>query len=120
MDGRLVDGVAVHESGDPAEPGILLWPGLSSTSAYFNAVGALLPGRTVAADPPGFGSSPPPYAYSYEYLVERAGVVIGECDCRVMLGHSLGADISCRCRAASRTARGGVGRRRLHGCSDSR
>jgi pimeloyl-ACP methyl ester carboxylesterase len=94
MDGRLIDGVAVREWGDPAEPGILLWPGLGSTGAYFSAVGAFLPGRVVAVDPPGFGSSPPPRAYSYQQLVERSSVAIGECDCRAMLGHSLGADIA--------------------------
>jgi pimeloyl-ACP methyl ester carboxylesterase len=94
MDGRLIDGVAVREWGDPAEPGILLWPGLGSTGAYFSAVGAFLPGRVVAVDPPGFGSSPPPGAYSYKQLVERSSVAIGECDCRAMLGHSLGADIA--------------------------
>jgi pimeloyl-ACP methyl ester carboxylesterase len=90
----LADGLAVREWGDPAGPGILLWPGLGSTGAYFNAAGAFLPGRLVAVDPPGFGSSPAPRAYSYEYLVKRASVALGECDCRAMLGHSLGADIA--------------------------
>jgi pimeloyl-ACP methyl ester carboxylesterase len=90
----MVEGVAVHESGDPAEPGILLWPGLGSSGAYFSAVGALLPGRAVAADPPGFGSSPLLHPYAYQGLVELAGVVVGECNCHVMLGHSLGADIA--------------------------
>jgi pimeloyl-ACP methyl ester carboxylesterase len=94
MGGRLADGLAVREWGDRAEPGILLWPGLGSTGAYFNAVGALLPGRVVAVDPPGFGGSPAPPSYSFEYLVKRASVALADCDCSAMLGHSLGADIA--------------------------
>jgi len=50
---RLVGGLAVREWGDPAEPGILLWPGLGSMGTYFGSVVGALPGRGVAVDPPG-------------------------------------------------------------------
>ena len=94
MDGRLVEGVAVREWGDPAEPGILLWPGLGSTGAYFAAIAGMLPGRAVAVDPPGWGRSPPLDPYTYERLVELAGDLIVACGCRAIIGHSLGADLA--------------------------
>jgi pimeloyl-ACP methyl ester carboxylesterase len=105
---RLVDGVAVREWGAPGDPGVLLWPGLGSTGAYFSAVGTLLPGRAVAVDPPGFGGSPAPEAYRYEALVELAAGLADDCGCRAIVGHSLGADIAlgvaCRPPAGLRAA----------------
>ena len=84
-------GLAIREWGDPAEPGILLWPGLGATSAYFASVAEALPGRAVAVDPPGFGRSEPPHAYAYERLVEGASAAVEACACRAIVGHSLGA-----------------------------
>ena len=89
-----MDGLAVWEWGDPSDPGVLLWPGLGATSAYFSSVAHTLPGRAVVVDPPGFGRSAPPRAYSYERLVEAAGRVIEACGCRAMVGHSLGAYVA--------------------------
>jgi len=86
-----VHGLAVREWGDPAEPGILLWPGLGATSAYFSSVAQALPGRAVVVDPPGFGRSVPPHAYTHERLIEAAARVVEACGCRAMVGHSLGA-----------------------------
>ena len=88
------EGIAVREWGDPTQSGILFWPGLGSTGAYFSAIAPLLPGRVLAADPPGFGRSPPPDAYSYEGLVDAAGSVIVAHGCSAMVGHSLGADLA--------------------------
>jgi len=88
---RLVEGVAVREHGDPAAPGVLMWPGLGSTSAYFDAVAEAMPGRAVAVDPPGFGGSSPLEPCTTERLVELADSVIGACGCQAMVGHSLGA-----------------------------
>lgn len=91
---RLVEGVAVREWGDPAEPGILLWPGLGSASAYFAAVADAMPGRAVAVDPPGFGDSPRLDSCTYERLVEVARALVERYGCRAMVGHSLGAYIA--------------------------
>jgi pimeloyl-ACP methyl ester carboxylesterase len=88
------EGIAVREWGDPGQAGILLWPGLGSTAAYFSALAPLLPGRVLAADPPGFGRSPPPDVYSYEGLVDAARAVIVEHGCQALVGHSLGADLA--------------------------
>ena len=89
-----MDGLAVWESGDPTETGVLLWPGLGATSAYFRSVAHALPGRAVVVDPPGFGRSAPPRAYSFERLVQAAARVIEVCGCRAMVGHSLGAYVA--------------------------
>jgi pimeloyl-ACP methyl ester carboxylesterase len=86
--------LAVREWGDPAEPGILLWPGMGFTSAYFAGSASFLPGRSVGVDPPGWGRSPAPSGYSYEHLVGLAVEAIRACDCWVMVGHSLGGDIA--------------------------
>jgi len=86
-----VRGLAVREWGDPAEPGILLWPGLGSIGAYFTSVAQALPGRGVAVDPPGFGRSAPPHSWTYERLLEAAAALVEACGCRAMVGHSLGA-----------------------------
>jgi len=88
---RVVEGVAVRERGDPAAPGVLMWPGLGSTSAYFDAAARAMPGRVVAVDPPGFGGSLPLDPCTTERLVELARSVIAACRCRAMVGHSLGA-----------------------------
>ena len=94
MPEEVTEGIAVREWGDPAQAGILLWPGLGSTAAYFSALAPLLPGRVLAADPPGFGGSPPPDAYSYDGLVDAARAVIVAHDCQALVGHSLGADLA--------------------------
>ena len=55
---------------------------------------AFAAGRVLAADPPGFGRSPPPDEYSYEGLVNAARAVIVEYRCRALIGDSLGADLA--------------------------
>ena len=87
---RVVDGVAVREWGDPAETGILMWPGLGATGGYFAAVAEAMPGRVVSVDPPGFGDTPALDSQSYGRLVELASALIGGCDCQAFVGHSLG------------------------------
>ncbi len=91
MNDDTASGVALREWGDPARPGILLWPGLGSTGAYFAEVAGPLPGRAVAADPRGFGGSPALDPCTYERLVEVARAAVGQRACRAMVGHSLGA-----------------------------
>ena len=86
----MVAGLAVREWGDPGDPAVLLWPGLSSTSAYFAHVAPSLPGRAVAVDPPGFGRSAPLDGYTAERLIEVAAAVTEECGCWAIVGHSLG------------------------------
>ena len=102
------DGVAVREWGEPGDPGVLLWPGLGSTGAYFASVVGLLPGRAVAVDPPGWGGSPPPQTYTYAGLVGLAADLVSAYGCRTIVGHSLGADIAvgvaCRPPAGLRAA----------------
>jgi pimeloyl-ACP methyl ester carboxylesterase len=94
MSTRLVKGVAVREWGDPAGPGILLWPGLGATGSYFAVVAGSLPGRAVAVDPPGSGASPPLTAPTLAELVELASAVMEECGCEAIIGHSLGAFVA--------------------------
>jgi pimeloyl-ACP methyl ester carboxylesterase len=91
---RNVGALAVREWGVSSDPGILLWPGLGFDSTYFLASASLLSGRIVAVDPPGFGRSPAPTVYSYEQLVESAVEVVRVCDCRAMVGHSIGGDVA--------------------------
>lgn len=91
MQHRVVGGLAVREWEDSAAPGILLWPGLGSTSAYFSSIAEALPGRAVAVDPPGFGRSAPLDVCTYARLVNAAAAVAEACECRAMVGHSLGA-----------------------------
>ena len=91
---REVGELAVREWGDPAEPGILLWPGMGFTSAYFAGSASFLPGRSVGVDPPGWGRSPVPSGSSYDHLVGLAVEAIRACDCWAMVGHSLGGDIA--------------------------
>jgi|SRR5580700_3382433 pimeloyl-ACP methyl ester carboxylesterase len=97
----MIERIAVRRWGDPAQAGALLWPGEGSTASYFSAIAPLLPGRVLAVDPPGFGSSPPPDAYSYEGLVGAARAVIVEYGCSVLVG-PFARPIS---RSASRTTR---------------
>lgn len=91
---RNLGELAVREWGDPAEPGILLWPGMGFTGAYFADSAPFLPGRLVWVDPPGWGRSAVPSSYGYEQLVGLAAEALRVCDCRAMVGHSLGADIA--------------------------
>jgi pimeloyl-ACP methyl ester carboxylesterase len=90
VDRCVVDGVAVREWGDPDEPGVLLWPGLGSVGAYFAPLAGALAGRAVAADPPGFGSSPSLERYTYARLLDAAGAVFTARGCRACVAHSLG------------------------------
>ncbi len=88
---KVVAGVAVREWGDPTDPGILLWPGLGSNSAYFAGLAPALPGRAVAVDPPGCGNSAALDSYTFERLVELVAAVAEACGCWSIVGHSLGA-----------------------------
>jgi pimeloyl-ACP methyl ester carboxylesterase len=84
----------MREWGDPAQPGVLLWPGLGATGAYFAAVSELLPGRLVAVDPPGFGGSPALEPWSRERLIEQTCEALSACRCAAIVGHSIGADVA--------------------------
>ena len=94
VDGELTCRLALKQWGDPARPGILLWPGLGSTAAYFASVVAALPGRAVAVDPPGFGASPALDPCTYDQLVDLARAAADEQGCTAMVGHSLGAYVA--------------------------
>ena len=87
-------GLAVREWGDPADPAILLWPGLGSTGAYFDGIAAALPGRPLTVDPPGSGRSAPLDRYTSDALIERAADVAEAYSCRAVVGHSLGAYVA--------------------------
>lgn len=91
---RVIDGLAVREWGDPAQAGILLWPGLTASAAYFNSLAPTLPWRGVAVDPPGSGDSPPLDPCTLGRLVESARDIAQECGCRAIVGHSLGAYVA--------------------------
>jgi pimeloyl-ACP methyl ester carboxylesterase len=97
---QLVASLAVREWGDPAEPGVLLWPGLGATGAYFESLVGELPGRAVAVDPPGLGASGPIDPCTYGRLVEMACSVVDRCECRAIVGHSLGAYVAVGVAAA--------------------
>jgi pimeloyl-ACP methyl ester carboxylesterase len=97
---RRVASLAVREWGDPGELGILLWPGLGATGAYFDSLVGELPGRAVAVDPPGFGGSAPLHPCSYGRLVELACGVVERCECRAIVAHSLGAYVAVGVAAA--------------------
>jgi pimeloyl-ACP methyl ester carboxylesterase len=90
----LVGGVSIDERGDPSSPGVLLWPGLGATGGYFSLVAERLAPRTVAADPPGTGSSPAIENCTFEQMVSAAVGLIGALGCQAMVGHSLGADLA--------------------------
>ena len=94
MDGGVTSRLALKEWGDPGRPGILLWPGLGSTAAYFAGLASTLPGRAVAVDPPGFGTSPALDPCTFARLVELARAVADEKECVAMVGHSLGAYVA--------------------------
>lgn len=91
MNERRLGELSVREWGDPAEAGIVLWPGLGATASYFAAIADSLPGRAVAVDPPGFGHSGPIDTNRRERYVELALDAIEASDSRAMVGHSLGA-----------------------------
>jgi pimeloyl-ACP methyl ester carboxylesterase len=91
---RVVESLAVREWGDPALPGVLLWPGLGSTGAYFESLVPRLPYRAVAVDPPGHGGSAPLDPCTFERLVAMARAVAEECGCQAVVGHSLGAYVA--------------------------
>jgi pimeloyl-ACP methyl ester carboxylesterase len=97
---QLVASLAVREWGDPAEPGVLLWPGLGATGAYFESLVADLRCRAVAVDPPGIGSSAPIDPCTYGRLVDLACTVLDRCGCRAIVGHSLGAYVAVGVAAA--------------------
>jgi pimeloyl-ACP methyl ester carboxylesterase len=91
---RLIGGLAVREWGNPAEPGILLWPGMGATGAYFDSLAPVLPWRGVAVDPPGCGGSPPLDPCALGHLVGLARGVVDACGCRAVVGHSLGGYVA--------------------------
>jgi pimeloyl-ACP methyl ester carboxylesterase len=91
---RVTEGLAVREWGDAAQAGILLWPGLGSTGAYFEPLIPALPWRSVAVDPPGSGASAPLHPCTSNGLVELARDVIERYGCRAVVGHSLGAYVA--------------------------
>jgi pimeloyl-ACP methyl ester carboxylesterase len=90
----LIGGLAVREWGDPAGAGILLWPGMGSSGAYFASLAPVLPWRGVAVDPPGSGGSAPLDSCTSDQLVELARGVVAACGCRAVIGHSLGAYVA--------------------------
>jgi pimeloyl-ACP methyl ester carboxylesterase len=73
---------------------------LGATAAYFASMAEDLPFRAVAVDPPGLGSSAPLEPRSHARLVELAHAVIERCECRAIVGHSLGAYVAVGVAAA--------------------
>lgn len=90
----MIGGLAVREWGEESQPGVLLWPGMGSSSAYFASMAPRTPWRGVAVDPPGSGGSEPLDPCTSDRLVELAGGVVEACDCRAVVGHSLGAYVA--------------------------
>ena len=84
----------MREWGDPAEGGLLLWPGMGSTGAYFASFSRAVPWPSVAVDPPGSGGSAPLDPCTSDQLVELARGVVDACACRAVIGHSLGAYVA--------------------------
>jgi pimeloyl-ACP methyl ester carboxylesterase len=94
VNGEPTSAVALREWGEPGLPETLLWPGLGATGAYFAGLAGKLPGRAVAADPPGFGTSAPIEPCTFEGLVKVARATVGDRGCAAMVGHSLGAYVA--------------------------
>jgi pimeloyl-ACP methyl ester carboxylesterase len=94
--GEPSSGLALREWGQPGPPELLLWPGLGSTGAYFAGVAGALPGRAVAADPPGFGGLAPLEPCTFEHLIDVARATVAERGCSAMVGHSLGGWVARR------------------------
>jgi pimeloyl-ACP methyl ester carboxylesterase len=80
---------------------MLLWPGLGATGAYFESLARELPGRAVAIDPPGFGGSEQLDPCTHSRVVEIACAVLDQCECRAIVGHSLGGYVAASVAAAS-------------------
>jgi pimeloyl-ACP methyl ester carboxylesterase len=97
--GRVAS-LALREWGRPADAGILAWPGLGATGAYFESLAEALPYRMVAVDPPGLGGSESLDPRTYGRLVEMACAVVERCACRAVVGHSLGAYVAAGVAAA--------------------
>jgi len=91
---RVINGLAIREWGDSARTGILLWPGLGSSRAYFDSIAPFFPFRGVAVDPPGSGSSAPLDPCTSERLVGLARAAAEACGCRAIVGHSLGSYVA--------------------------
>jgi pimeloyl-ACP methyl ester carboxylesterase len=91
---RTIGGLAVRERGDPAQAGILLWPGLASSGAYFDSLVASMPWRGVAVDPPGAGGSAALDPCTSGRLIELARDTAAASGCRAVVGHSLGAYVA--------------------------
>jgi pimeloyl-ACP methyl ester carboxylesterase len=91
---RVIEGLAVREWGDPAHAGVLLWPGLTASAAYFDSLAPGFPWRGVAVDPPGSGDSPPLDPCTLDGLVELTRDVAQDRGCRAIVGHSLGAYVA--------------------------
>jgi pimeloyl-ACP methyl ester carboxylesterase len=87
----MIGGLLVREWGDESQPGVLLWPGMGSSAAYFASMAPRMPWRGVAVDPPGSGGSEPLDPCTSDRLIELAAGVVEACDCRAVVGHSLGA-----------------------------
>lgn len=94
MGDRVIDGLAVREWGEESQPGVLMWPGMGSSSAYFASVAPGLPWRGVAVDPPGSGDSGPIDPCTSDRLVELGRGVVDACGCCAVVGHSLGAYVA--------------------------
>jgi pimeloyl-ACP methyl ester carboxylesterase len=90
----FIGGIAVREWGDPAHAGILLWPGLTASAAYFDSLAPGFPWRGVAVDPPGSGDSPPIDPCTLDRLLELTRDIAQECGCRAIIGHSLGGYVA--------------------------
>lgn len=73
---------------------------MGATGAYFESLARELPGRAVGIDPPGSGGSEPLDPCSHSRMVEMACAVIDQCECRAIVGHSLGAYVAASVAAA--------------------
>lgn len=94
MGDRIIDGLTVREWGNPGQTGILLWPGLGSSGAYFESLASDFPWRGVAVDPPGSGGSAPLHPCTLDRLVGLARDVAEARACHAVIAHSLGAYVA--------------------------